>query len=789
MSTSSNATEPHLAREHLPIPDPKHVGLTTYDAKDPKTKYPPIRELRPPDGAPNVLVVLIDDVGFGASSAFGGACDTPAIERLAGAGLKLNRFHTTALCSPTRQALLTGRNHHSVGMGAITEMATSAPGNNSIRPKEKAPLAETLKLNGYSTAQFGKCHEVPGWEVTPVGPFHQWPTGSGFEYFYGFVGGEANQYYPGLYEGTTAVEPTKSPEEGYTLTEDLADHAITWVRQQKALMPDKPFFMYWAPGATHAPHHVPEQWSDKYRGKFDDGWDVLRDKTLERQKKLGVVPEDAELTKRHDEIPAWEDMPADLKPVLIRQMEIYAGFLEQTDHEIGRIVDAIDDLGVLEDTLIYVIIGDNGASAEGTLNGCFNEMTTLNGMPGIETADFLLSKIDDFGTPDAYNHYAVGWAHALCAPYQWTKQVASHWGGTRNGTVVHWPNGLADKGGLRNQFHHVIDVAPTILEAAGLPAPMSVNGITQAPLEGVSMLGSLRDATAPETHEVQYFEMMGNRGIYHDGWTACTKHRTPWKVDTPPAFDDDVWELYGPDDWTQSHDLSKEQPLKLAELQRLWLIEAVKYNVVPLDDRGFERINPDIAGRPQVIRGNTQLLFSGMRVSEWCVLTLKNKSHSVTANLVVPESAAEGVIITQGGSVGGWSLYAHEGKLKYCFNFFGIEHYIVSSDKPIPAGKVQVRMEFAYDGGGLGKGGDVTLYVDGKSVGNGRVEKTIPMAYSADEACDVGSDTGSPASPDYGPTGNKFTGEIEWVQLDIGGDSHDHLITAEDRFNIAMAKQ
>jgi len=789
MSTSSNATEPHLAREHLPIPDPKHVGLTTYDAKDPKTKYPPIRELRPPDGAPNVLVVLIDDVGFGASSAFGGACDTPAIERLAGAGLKLNRFHTTALCSPTRQALLTGRNHHSVGMGAITEMATSAPGNNSIRPKEKAPLAETLKLNGYSTAQFGKCHEVPGWEVTPVGPFHQWPTGSGFEYFYGFVGGEANQYYPGLYEGTTAVEPTKSPEEGYTLTEDLADHAITWVRQQKALMPDKPFFMYWAPGATHAPHHVPEQWSDKYRGKFDDGWDVLRDKTLERQKKLGVVPEDAELTKRHDEIPAWEDMPADLKPVLIRQMEIYAGFLEQTDHEIGRIVDAIDDLGVLEDTLIYVIIGDNGASAEGTLNGCFNEMTTLNGMPGIETADFLLSKIDDFGTPDAYNHYAVGWAHALCAPYQWTKQVASHWGGTRNGTVVHWPNGLADKGGLRNQFHHVIDVAPTILEAAGLPAPMSVNGITQAPLEGVSMLGSLCDATAPETHEVQYFEMMGNRGIYHDGWTACTKHRTPWKVDTPPAFDDDVWELYGPDDWTQSHDLSKEQPLKLAELQRLWLIEAVKYNVVPLDDRGFERINPDIAGRPQVIRGNTQLLFSGMRVSEWCVLTLKNKSHSVTANLVVPESAAEGVIITQGGSVGGWSLYAHEGKLKYCFNFFGIEHYIVSSDKPIPAGKVQVRMEFAYDGGGLGKGGDVTLYVDGKSVGNGRVEKTIPMAYSADEACDVGSDTGSPASPDYGPTGNKFTGEIEWVQLDIGGDSHDHLITAEDRFNIAMAKQ
>ena len=781
--------EPHLAREHLPIPDPRHVGLTTYDAKDPNTKYPPITQLRPPKGAPNVLVVLIDDVGFGASSAFGGPCNTPVAERLAAGGLKLNRFHTTALCSPTRQALLTGRNHHSVGMGAITEMATSAPGNSSIRPKEKAPIAETLRLNGYSTAQFGKCHEVPAWEVTPAGPFHQWPTGSGFEYFYGFVGGEANQYYPGLYEGTTAVEPPKSPEEGYTLTEDLADRAITWVRQQKALMPDKPFFMYFAPGATHAPHHVPSRWSDKYRGKFDTGWDALRDKTIKRQKKLAVVPKDAELTRRHDEIPAWDDMPDELKPVLARQMEIYAGFLEQTDHEVGRVVDAIDDLGVLEDTLICYIIGDNGASAEGTLNGCFNEMTTLNGLPGIETTEFLLSKIGDFGTPAAYNHYAVGWAHALCAPYQWTKQVASHWGGTRNGTIVHWPNGLAGKSETRDQFHHVIDVAPTILEAAGVPAPHSVNGITQAPLEGVSMMSTLRDAKAPETHEVQYFEMMGNRGIYFQGWTAVTKHRTPWKADTPPPFDDDVWELYAPDDWTQAHDLASENPAKLAELQRLWLIEATKYNVVPLDDRGFERINPDIAGRPQLVRGNTQLLFDKMRVSEWCVLMLKNKSHSVTAAVEIPKGGASGVIITQGGSVGGWTLYAREGKLKYCYNFFGIEHFMVTAAKRIPPGRHQVRMEFAYDGGGLGKGGDITLYYDGKAVGNGRVERSVPMGFSADEACDVGRDTGSPASPDYSPSGNAFTGVIEWVQLDIGDDSHDHLITAENRFNIAMAKQ
>ncbi|MEZ5130421.1 MAG: arylsulfatase [Mycobacterium sp.] len=781
--------QPPVRRDILPIPDAQHVGVTTYDARDPHTSYPPITMLRPPPGAPNVLIVLIDDVGFAASSAFGGPCHTPAAERLAGEGVKLNRFHTTALCSPTRQALLTGRNHHSVGMGAITEMATSAPGNSSIRPKDKAPIAETLRLNGYSTAQFGKCHEVPAWEVSPVGPFDRWPTGSGFEYFYGFVGGEANQYYPGLYEGTTAVEPPRTPEQGYTLTEDLADRAITWVRQQKALAPDKPFFMYFAPGATHAPHHVPKEWSDKYRGEFDEGWDVLREKIFARQKQLGVIPQDAVITPRPEPIPGWDDMPAELKPVLARQMEIYAGFLEQTDHEIGRVVEAIADLGALEDTLVYYIIGDNGASAEGTPNGCFNEMCTLNGMAGIETPEFLLSKIDDFGTPDAYNHYAVGWAHALCTPYQWTKQIASHWGGTRNGTIVHWPRGLADKGGTRNQFHHVIDVAPTILEAAGIPAPLFVNGIQQAPMEGASMLGTLRESSAPESHLVQYFEIMGNRGIYHEGWTACTKHRTPWLPDAPPSFDADVWELYGPDDWTQSRNLAAENPGKLAELQRLWLIEAVKYNVVPLDDRSFERINSDIAGRPTLIRGNSQLLFEGMRVSENCVVNIKNKSHQVTADLVVPDGGGNGVIVTQGGQVGGWSLYVHEGRLKYCYNFFGIQHFIVAADGPLPTGRHQVRMEFAYDGGGLAKGGTVTLYCDGKPVGSGRVEITIPMGFSADEACDVGCDTGSPASPDYGPSGNRFTGKIDWVQIDVGEDGHDHLITGEDRLKLAMGKQ
>jgi arylsulfatase A-like enzyme len=778
-----------LSRAILPIPDAAYVGLTTYDAKDPNTRYPPIKALRPPTKAPNILILLVDDAGFGSSSVFGGPCHTPNFEKLAAGGIKYTRFHTTALCSPTRQALLTGRNHHSVGMGAITEMGTSAPGNSGVRPKNKAPLAEILKLNGFSTAQFGKCHEVALWEVTPVGPFTQWPTGSGFEHFYGFVGGEANQYYPGLYEGTKAIEPDKSPEEGYTLNNDLANRAITWMRQQKALMADKPFFVYYAPGATHAPHHVPAEWSDKYKGKFDAGWDVLRQVTFERQKKLGVIPADAQLTARHDEIPAWDDMDEALKPVLTRQMEIYAGFMEQTDHEIGRVLDAVRDLGIMDDTLIYLIIGDNGASAEGTINGCFNEMATLNGMPGIETVEFLTSRIDDFGTPKAYNHYAVGWAHALCTPYQWTKQIASHWGGTRNGLVVHWPNGVEAKGELRHQFHHVIDVAKTVLEVCHLPEPAIVNSIAQAPFEGVTMVPTFTDAKADENHLVQYFEMMGNRGLYLDGWTACTRHRTPWKADAPPPFDEDVWELYAPDDWTQANNIVDTDPKRLADLQRLWLIEATKYNVVPLDDRGFERVNPDIAGRPQVITGNSQLLFQGMRVTEACVLTLKNKSHTVTAQVTVPEAGADGVLITQGGEYGGWTLYCLQGTLKYCYNFFGIEHYIVGSDTPIPAGEHQLRMAFKYDGGGLAKGGDVTLFCDGRQIGQGRVEQTQPMGYSADESCDVGSDTGSPASPEYGNTGNRFSGDIAWVQIDVGDDSHDHLIKPEDRLRLAMARQ
>ena len=485
--------------------------------------------------------------GFGASSAFGGPCHTPNFEKLAANGLKYNRFHTTALCSPTRQAFLTGRNHHTVGMGGITEIATSAPGYNSILPNTCSPLARTLKLNGYSTSQFGKCHEVPVWQTSPLGPFDAWPTGGGgFEYFYGFIGGETNQWYPAIYEGTTPIEPEKTPEQGYHFTDDMTTKAIKWIRQQKALMPDKPFFTYFAPGATHAPHHVPKEWADKYKGKFDQGWDKLREETFARQKKLGVIPQECALTARHAEIPAWDTISPEMKPILARQMEVYAGFMEHTDHHVGRLVDSLKELGILDDTLIYLILGDNGASAEGSLQGCFNEMAPLTGFPQLETAEFLTERLDKLGGVEAYNHYAVGWAHAMDTPYQWTKQVASHFGGTRNGTIVHWPKGIKGKGEIRSQFHHVIDVAPTILEVAGLPEPVFVNGVQQRPIEGVSMAYSFNDAKAAERHETQYFEMAGNRGIYHKGWTAVTRHRTPWLTGGVKlaAFDDDVWELY-----------------------------------------------------------------------------------------------------------------------------------------------------------------------------------------------------------------------------------------------------
>ena len=791
--TTSNGKPKEKQREILPIPDQAFAGFIAYDAKDPDSKFAPIEKLVPPAAAPNVLIVLIDDVGFGASSAFGGPCQAPTAERLAKNGLRYTRFHTTALCSPTRAALLSGRNHHTVGMGGITEIATSAPGYNSLRPNSMSPLPEILRLNGYCTAQFGKCHEVPVWEASPVGPFDRWPTGSGFEYFYGFVAGETNQWYPSIHEGTRIVDPPKTPEEGYHFMEDMTDRAIAWVRQQRLLAADKPFFMYFAPGATHAPHHVPKEWADKYKGKFDQGWDKLREETFARQKRLGVIPQDCDLTKRPDAIPSWDSQPAEFQRALAREMEVYAGFFEFADHHIGRLIDALDQIKALDNTLIYYIIGDNGASAEGTPQGTYNEMIPFNGANAIETPQFLIDHMDKLGGPESYNHYAVGWAHAMDTPYQWTKQVASHWGGTRNGTIVHWPKGIKAKGEIRNQFHHVIDVGPTILEVAQLPEPVMVNGVGQVPMQGVSMEYTFEDSKAPERRETQYFEMFGNRGIYHKGWTAVTRHRTPWLLtEKAPPFDDDNWELYDTSkDWSQAHDLAKQMPDKLHELQRLWIIEATRNGVLPLDDRAAERIIPEFAGRPVLVKGDTQVLAGGMGgLNEMGIITLKNNSHSITAQLVVPEDKpANGVIISQGGIGGGWMFYVNAGTLTYLYNFLGLQHFVITGTQKLTPGSHQVRMEFAYDGGGLGKGANVTLYVDGKPVGQGRVEHTAAMVFSADETSDVGVKRGSPMTPEMPAERSKFNGDVRVVVIERTGESVDHMISREQLLSMIMARQ
>jgi arylsulfatase A-like enzyme len=551
--------------------------------------------------------------------------------------------------------------------------------------------------------------------------------------------------------------------------------------------------MYFAPGATHAPHHVPKDWIEKYKGKFDQGWDKVREETFERQKKLGVIPKESLLTVRHEEIPSWDSMDAKLKPVLARQMEVYAGFMSHTDHQIGRVVDALKDLKIIDNTLMYVIIGDNGASAEGSLQGTYNEILSITGYGSLETPEFLQERINKFGDPDSYNHYAVGWAHAMCTPYQWTKQIASHFGGTRNGTIVHWPGGIKSKGEIRTQFHHIIDVAPTVLEAAKLPQPTMVNGVLQKPIEGVSMIYSFNNAKAAERHETQYFEMMGNRGIYHNGWTAVTRRRIPWITggEVGHTFDEDVWELYDTNtDWTQSIDLAKKHLDKLHELQRLWLIEAVKYNVLPMDDRMMERANPELAGRPQLVRGNRQLLFGGMgRLTENSIVNYKNKSHAVTAELVLPKADANGVIVAVGGSIGGWSLYLKDGKLKYCYNFYGMKQYVTESSIKLTEGTHQVRMEFEYDGGGLAKGGNVKLFIDGKDAGKGRVEETEPLVFSADETLDIGMETGSPVTTDYNT--RKFSGDVNWVEIDVDKDAEDldHFIKPEERLAVAMAIQ
>ena len=754
-------------RTVLPVPDAPVTSITEMDAR--RVAPPPRVEIKAPAGAPNVVVVLIDDMGFGATDTFGGPIRTPTLAQLASRGLRYNRFHTTALCSPTRMALLTGRNHHVTNAGAIMELATAFPGNTGVRPASVAPLAETLRLNGYSTAAFGKYHETPPWEASVSGPFDRWPTHSGFDKFYGFIGGETNQWAPAIFDGTARIEPPKDPK--YHFTTDMTNQAVSWIRFQKAMTPDKPFFVYFAPGATHAPHHVPKEFIAKYRGKFDQGWDKLREETFARQLVAGVVPKGTKLTARPPEIPAWDSLKPEQKRLFARQMETYAGFAEHTDIEIGRLVQAITDLGQLDNTLFIYIAGDNGASGEGGPEGSFNEMLALNGI--VSTAETQLKHIDEWGGPMTFPHYAVGWAHALDTPFKWTKQVASHFGGTRNGMVIHWPARLPNaRGEVRSQFHHVVDIAPTILEAAGLPQPRVVDGVVQRPMDGVSMVYSFASPNAGERRTTQYFEMFGNRGIYHDGWTAVTRHSIPWLMAQTPPFDQDKWELYDVrTDFSQADDLALKNPQKLAELQKVFVEEAVKNQVFPLDDRRAERFIPEIAGRPDLLHGRRSMVLGpGMTgIMESAFINLKGKAHAITADVELGAGKTNGVIVAQAGRCGGWSLFVKDGTPRYVYNFGGLERTIIGSVKALSPGKHTIRYEFVPDGPSPGMGGAGRLLVDGQPAAEGKVPKTMPFAYSADEGVDVGTDNETPVTEEYKEGDNHFTGVIQKVTIELTG--------------------
>ena len=725
--------------------------------------------MRPPAGAPNVVVVLVDDMGFGASSAYGGPCEMSTADRLADGGLRYSRFHVTALCSPTRQALMTGRNHHSVGMGVTSEMSTSEPGYTGYRPATAATIAQILRGNGYGTAAFGKWHQTPPVEVNASGPFTRWPTGEGFDRFYGFMGAEMNHWYPQLYDGTTPVEPDRSPADGYHLTEDLVDHAVDWVRTQQELRPDRPFFSYLALGATHAPFHVPPAWRDSYRGRFDRGWDAQREDTLARQKQLGLVPEAAELAPWATGVPHWDQLDPAGRRVAARFMETYAGFAEHADHHVGRLVDALDELGVLEDTLVLYLLGDNGASGEGGPGGTLREHLVGHGFA--DDTDAMDAVRGSFGGDTTYPIYPVGWALAMNTPYQWTKQVASHFGGTRDGLVVHWPNGIRARGAVRHQWHHVIDVLPTLLDAAGLPHPVLVDGVPQQAIEGTSMRYSFDDATAPDRRTTQYFEMVGNRGIYHEGWTAVTRHGTPWLMvdggDRP--FEDDVWELYDTTtDWTQAHDLAASMPDRLRELQKLFVSEAGRYQVFPLDDRVTERENPFVAGRLDLHQGRTSIALGPRagRLTEEAAPNVKNRSHAITVRIDAAGND-DGVLVAQGGRFGGWSLYCLDGRPSYAYNCYGRDLTIVRADRPLTPGPHEVGMRFEYAGGPPGDGAQVTLLVDGAAVAGGALAATTAYYFAFDETCNVGVDRGTPVTDDYPAVHNAFTGTIHGVRFDL----------------------
>lgn len=758
-------TVENLDRTVLPLKEPTPPTYTELSVAD---ATPPARfEVKAPKDAPNVILVLIDDLGFAGTSKFGGPVSTPTFDKMASQGVYYNNFHTTAVCSPTRAAIKSGRNHHVNNMGGIIETGTAFPGNTGQIPEDVTPVAEMLRLNGYSTAAFGKWHELAAWEASIAGPLDRWPTHQGFDKFYGFLGGETNQWAPYIYDGTTPVELPEDEE--YHFLEDMTDQAVNWMKFQKALTPDKPFFVYYAPGAVHAPHHVPKKYIEKHKGQFDQGWDNMREEILARQIAAGIVPEGTPLADKPTAIKDWDELSDDQRKLFKRQAEVFAGFIDMMDYEVGRIVDAVEEIGQLDNTLIFFVYGDNGTSAEGGFNGMFSEMTYFNGVQ--EKVGDMLKKMDKWGGPETYPHMAGGWAVMFDTPYKWTKQMANDFGGTKVGITVHWPKGIKAKNELRTQFHHVIDVAPTILQAAGLPEPTEVNGLKQLPMNGTSMLYTFDDAKAKDQHTQQYFEMFGNRAMYKDGWFARTIHKAPWEHHPRRALTEDIWELYKiEDDFSLVNDLSKKHPKKLKELQNLFLVEAEKYQVLPIDDRTVERINPAIAGRPDLMAGRTSLTLSDGMVgmTENIFINIKNKSKIITAEVEVPADGGNGTLIAQGGRFGGWSLYVLNGKPAYDYNFLGMQRFTVSSSKKLPEGKSTIKFNFAYDGGGLAKGGLGTLYINGEKVGEGRIARTQPMVFSADETADVGIDLATPVVETIGAEKeSKFTGSIPKITIEI----------------------
>src|SRR3954468_13479412 len=769
------------AQEVLPRPEPPFKGHIGRTIKDSAKDFPQLPTS--PKGAPNVLLILTDDVGFGASSTFGGPVPTPTMDRLGENGLRYTQFHTIALCSPSRSALLSGRNHHTNGTGVIMEAGTGFPGYNTMMPKSCGTFAEVLKQNGYNTAWYGKNHNVPDWQNSQAGPFDLWPTGLGFEYFYGFVGGGTNQWSPAIIEGIKPVEPPHDAKD-YFFEKDMADHCIDRIRLLHAVAPAKPWLAYYAPGTSHAPHHAPREWIARFKGKFDQGWDKQREQTLARQKELGVVPQDTRLTPRSAGIGAWDDLDADHKIVYAHMMEVYAASLSYCDNQMSRVLDAVEETGELDNTLVIYIQGDNGASAEGGQQGLLNEMSFFNATP--EDFKDVLARMDELGGPTTSNHYPIGWAHAMNTPFQWAKQVASHFGGTRNGLVISWPARIQDKGGIRTQFHHIIDVAPTILEAVGAEAPSVLNGVPQKPVEGVSMVYSFDDAKAPSQHHTQYFEMFANRAIYNDGWVAATTPPlAPWAVGKTIDVDDYQWELYDiSKDFSEANNLAASEPKKLRELQETFWIEAAKYNVLPLDNSKIERL--DGANRPSLTRGRSLFTFyPGMtRIPNGTAPDIKNKSFKIAADVTIPDGGADGVLVTQGGRFNGWALYLLEGKPVFHYNLIGKYRSSIAGKDKLAPGHHVIIVDFKYDGGGLGKGGPVSLTVDDKPAAKGKLQRTVPLMFSADETFDIGEDTGTPASEDY-HVPFKFTGELKKVMIELS----DNKLTPAEEQELQKAKE